>query len=485
MSQLEKQIVNVIRNYNLFSANDRLLLGVSGGPDSVALLSLVFNLNRTNNNCSELFIAHLNHLLRGEESEQDEQFVKYLSKRFKLPIIVERRDINEVARKQKLSLEEAARKERYKFLENAAQKVGANIIAVGHTADDNAETILHRIIRGAGILGLNGIRPKRKLTSFSTIDLVRPLLFSWRKDIIAYLKEMNLAYKIDSTNLEKDKFRSRIRVELIPLLEKNYNPCIKKSLVKLAEITTQNYDFLNSHTDSLFKKTSLNRQETDKVFKEVILDIPNLKKIPVILQQIIIRKAMVRLNIPLKKFGFKNYKNTLDLIKHKRKLISKDIKGYLNIRIDDNKLRLTNKKYHIEEKPVLEEVKLQVPGVTKLDEMKYKVKMEIREIKNGFLEELKRSKTKYVEAVDFNKINIPLTVRMRRQGDKFWPLGSGGTKKLKNFFIDNKIPRMERNTVPIVTMNGQPIWVVGWRIDNRVKITKETKKLLIMKVERC
>lgn len=486
MSQLQKQIVNVVRDYGLVSTNDRLLLGVSGGPDSVALLSLIFNMNRAENVCSELFVAHLNHLLRGMESEQDEQFVRDLSKSFNLSIIVEKKDIKEVAYRHKLSLEEAARKERYKFLGRVAQKVGANIVAVGHTADDNAETILHRIIRGAGILGLNGMRPKRKLAPFSTVVLVRPLLFSWRKDIITYLNEKDISFKVDSTNLEQDKFRNRVRKELIPLLEKNYNARVKKSLFKLGEIATQNYDFLKSQADDLFVKILLNNEdETNKDFKEIILDIPGLKKIPVILQQIIIREAVVRLGIPLKKLGYKHYKSILDLIKLEKRLISKDVKGYLNVRIDDDKLRLSNRKYRVEKKPVLEEVELRIPGERKYDELKYSFKMEVREMKNGFLEEFKSSKTMYDEAVDLNKITIPLTVRARRQGDKFWPLGSRGIKKLKDFFIDNKVPRLERNTIPIVTMNGQPIWIVGSRIDDRVRITKETKKLLIMRAERC
>ena len=200
MLQLQKQVTAVIKEYTLFRATDTVLLGVSGGPDSVALLSLIFDANRVNPACSDIFIAHLNHLIRNKESEEDERFVNNLAKKFKLSIISERRDIKEIAREHKMSLEEAAREERYKFFESAAKRVGANVIAVGHNADDNAETILHRIIRGTGIVGLGGMRPKRKLTPFSSINLVRPLLFTWRKDIIAYLKEKNLSFQRKQNN---------------------------------------------------------------------------------------------------------------------------------------------------------------------------------------------------------------------------------------------------------------------------------------------
>jgi len=260
MLQLRKQVAGVIREYNLFNTSDRVLLGVSGGPDSVALLSLIYNTNRINPPYSEIFIAHLNHSIRGRESDDDEQFVNTLAEKYEMTLIAEKRDIREIARERKMSLEEAARDERYKFFESAAEKVGANVIAVGHNADDNAETILHRIIRGTGITGVSGIRPKRKLTSISTINLVRPLLFTWRKEIIAYLKEMNLSYRADSTNIEKDKLRNRIRIELIPHLEENYNAKVKKSLVTLGETAVQNCDYLEAKAKALFDDVLMNRE---------------------------------------------------------------------------------------------------------------------------------------------------------------------------------------------------------------------------------
>ncbi len=207
---------------------------------------------------------------------------------------------------------------------------------------------------------------------------------------------------------------------------------------------------------------------------------------PTVLQQMIIREAIVRLGIPLKAFGYKQYKEILDLIGSEKTSINKSVKDYLNVSIEDNKLHLFCGGYHAQEKRILEEeVKLQVPGETILEGLRYKIKMEAREIKNGFLEKFKQNKTKYDEAVDFDELSMPLTVRMRREGDRFWPLGARGIKKLKDFFINNKIPRMERNTIPIVAMNDQPIWVVGYRLDNRIKITERTKKMLIMKFERC
>ncbi|MDP6925037.1 MAG: tRNA lysidine(34) synthetase TilS [Candidatus Scalindua sp.] len=480
MLQLQKQVAGVIREYNLFSANDRVLIGVSGGPDSVALLSLIFNTSRTDPSYSEIFIAHLNHSIRGRESDEDEQFVTALAERYGVPLISKKMDIIEIARERKISLEEAARDERYKFFESAAEKAGVNVIAVGHNADDNAETILHRIIRGTGITGVGGIRPKRKLTPVSTITLVRPLLFTWRKDITAYLEEENLSYRVDSTNIEKDKLRNRIRLELIPYIEGNYNAKIKKSLATLGETALQNSDYLEAKSKALFEDVLINREEP---METIALDIHKLKESPQILQQMIIKEAIIRLNIPLKKLSNRNYKDILNTLNSKKTSAISVVKEYLNVRREGNELHLSKNKYCAEEIPVLSETEIKVPGETELADMNCRVTTEIREIKNGFLEEFKRNKTADEEAVDFDKVCMPLTVRTRKPGDRFQPLGSHGLKKIKDFFIDNKVSVMERDTVPIVTMNGEPIWVVGFRIDDRIRVSEETTNLLVMKFD--
>jgi len=480
MLQLRKQVAGVIREHNLFSASDRVVIGVSGGPDSVALLSLIYNTSRTNPPYSEIFVAHLNHSIRGRESDEDEQFVTALAGKYGVPLITEKRDIIQVACERKISLEEAARDERYKFFESAAEKAGANVIAVGHNADDNAETILHRIIRGAGITGVSGIRPKRKLSPVSTISLVRPLLFTWRKDITAYLEEENLSYRVDSTNIEKDKLRNRIRLDLIPHLEENYNTKIKKSLTTLGETALQNSDYLKEKAKALFEDVLVNRETP---IETIALDINRLKEFPQILQQMIIKEAIIRLDIPLKKLSNRNYKDILNTLNSKKASAINVVKEYLNVRRDGNELRLSKNKYCAEETPVLSETKIKVPGETELVDINCRVRTEIREIQNGFLEEFKQNKTNDEEVVDFDKVSMPLTVRTRKPGDRFQPLGSRGLKKIKDFFIDNKVPVMERDTVPIVTMNGEPIWIVGFRIDDRIRVSEETTTLLVMKLE--
>jgi len=275
-------------------------------------------------------------------------------------------------------------------------------------------------------------------------------------------------------------------MELIPHLEENYNAKIKKSLVTLGETAIQNCDYLEAKANVLFEDVLMNKEvktEASACVDKIVLDIHKLRESPQILQQMIIKEAIVRLNIPLKKLSNRNYKDILNTLNSRKTVVNNVVKEYLNVRREGNELHLSKNRYCVEESPVLSDTEIKVPGETELVDMNCRVKTEIREIKNGFLEEFKQNKSNYEEAVDFDKVSLPLTVRTRRPGDRFWPLGSRGVKKIKDFFIDNKVSVMERDTVPIVTMNGQPVWLVGFRIDDRIRVSKETTNLLVMKFE--
>jgi len=269
-------------------------------------------------------------------------------------------------------------------------------------------------------------------------------------------------------------------MELIPHLEENYNAKIKKSLATLGETALQNSDYLEAKAKALFEDVLINREVP---LATITLNINKLRESPQILQQMIIKEAIIRLDIPLKKLSNRNYKDILNTLNSWKRSVSSVVKEYLNVRVEGNELHLSKNRYCAEETPVLSETEIKVPGETELVDMNCRVKTEIREIEKGFLKEFKQNKTAYEEAVDFDKISMPLTVRTRKTGDRFQPLGSRGVKKIKDFFIDNKVPVMERDTVPIVTMNGEPIWIVGFRIDDRIQVSEETTNLLLMKLE--
>ncbi len=497
-NNLKLQVAETIKRYELLKSGETVIVGVSGGPDSVALLSLLHSQLSTLN--SQLYIAHLNHKLRGKESDEDEAFVRSLAERFGIGIEVKSVDIKALTSTERHSIEEVARRERYAFFESVAKKVGASIVAVGHTADDNAETILHRIIRGTGLFGLQGMRPKRPLFTGSSIQLIRPLIFSWREDIIKYLEQEGLPFRVDSSNLQVDYFRNKIRLELLPLLSREYNKNVKEALCRLSEIAQQDYDFLSAKLNDILDSTLDSRLST---LNTIVLDASVLAKQPQILKQLAIRECLVRLGVSLKGINYKNYIAISKLLGwHGQTCLSVpslQLSNGLTVKLEQGKLYIEKDTGIKQAEPVPDRVEINFPGTTDLPSFGFQVTAETFENKEGFLNDFKQQKKKvkppppypsplegegwgegalYEEVFDLDKIKGTLYVRTRKAGDRFHPLGSKGIKKLKDFFIDEKVPYLMRSRIPIVTVNDQPIWIVGMRIDDRVKLSVGTKKVL-------
>ncbi|MEW6026730.1 MAG: tRNA lysidine(34) synthetase TilS [Planctomycetota bacterium] len=248
--ELIHRVYNTVREYGLFRPGQTIIIGLSGGPDSVTLTDILWRINKHFKTGWRLVIAHLNHQMRGRKSDRDEAFARKMAGKLDIPIYVNRKNIIQLSKRHKQSLEETARYERYRFFEKFAKRLGCNrrkqpiSIGVGHNLDDNAETVLFRIIRGTGLKGLRGIIPKRKLSHGSAIELVRPLIFTPRQEIIVYLKSQKLPYCTDHTNKDQKMLRNRIRHELLPLLKK-YNPAISQHLVQLSETASAHYDYLD------------------------------------------------------------------------------------------------------------------------------------------------------------------------------------------------------------------------------------------------
>lgn len=247
--ELSHQTLNAIRDNRLFKKGQVIIIGLSGGPDSTALVHILHRINTHFKMDWRLVIAHLNHQMRGRKSDRDEAFARKMADSLGIPIYVGRKNIIRLSRRYKQSLEETARNERYRFFESAADRLSQKTsirdvsIAVGHNLDDNAETVLFRIIRGTGLKGLRGIVIKRPLFDGSKFQLIRPLIIAPRRDIISYLNAKKIAYRIDHTNRDKKILRNRIRHELLPLLDK-YNPAIRSHLVNLAETAAGHYEYL-------------------------------------------------------------------------------------------------------------------------------------------------------------------------------------------------------------------------------------------------
>ncbi len=478
---LENRVRDTIRRCDLLRPGDNVIIGVSGGPDSVALLHILVELTRNLGWGCGLHVAHVNHKLRGEESREDERFVRELAASLGLECTVKEVDVRGFSSDKKCSIETAARKLRYVFFEELAAKISATRVAVGHTADDNTETVLHRIVRGTGLLGLGGIRPSRRLSPASKAMLVRPLLHTWRRDILSYLKEKGLEYRTDSSNLRPENLRNRIRLELLPLLEEKYNPQIKEALTRLGDIAGRSNDFLQSRIGKIVE-ANLRQDGSNACSFEADL----LRHHPPFFQHFFLKEVFSRAGIPLGKMDYGHYNRVVEMVENDKTTYRQiELPGKYTASLEGDMLCFKRTSTLQRTRAPLfepsEPVKLNVPGTTKLPGGR-EIRAEIIAVEADTLERFRAGKTPDEELLDADKVGKRLYIRNRMEGDRFWPLGVGGEKKLKDFLIDSKTPRWERDDIPIVTSDTHPVWVVGLRIDERAKITPETRRALKLSV---
>jgi len=454
MITLKVKILNTIKKYEMILPDEKIVLAVSGGPDSTALLYFMCNV-QDELRCS-LHIAHLNHNLRGAESDADAEFVKEHARKLNLPISMESINVKDIIT-SKESLESGARRIRYEFYERVMYEVGAKKVAQGHTADDQAETVIMRFLRGSGTKGLGGIPPIRDGI------YIRPLIETTRAEVEEYLQSLNITPRWDSSNLSTEYERNKIRHELIPIIERNYSPNVKRILQQTADILRTEDDVLTELTQKVMDRCVLHQD-----LQSITISIPELKKNHLALQRRILRLSIEKLLGALNRYDFDHLVALMNLIDNNttgsiislpRGIIAE--KTYDKIIIGlENSQQIANPFDYV----------MNVPGETEIRELGLSVKTTLNKS-----DHLTYSKEKYQKTFDYDKINGDLHLRSRKDGDRFQPFGILGTKKLKDFFIDEKIPRSQRNSIPILTDGNNILWIIGYQIDGRFKITTQTK----------
>lgn len=441
--------------------NDRVIVGVSGGPDSVCLLHLFKTFS--DELSLHIYVAHLNHMFRGSESEEDAQFVKALCSKWGLPFFSNQVNVPELINRTGLSPEDAARQVRYEFFNEVKEQTGAQKIATGHNRNDHEETILMNIFRGAGLDGLIGIEPVRDY-------YIRPLIEIPRKVIEKYLKQQDIPSRIDATNLTTEYFRNSLRLELIPLIREKYCPHLGQSLRRLSEIARRDLSFMEKETRKAWFEVV--RCEPTKV----IIDVEKFSEQDEAIKYRLAREAVETLAGDTKDFEARHTELLVEFIQQAQS-------GSL---IDLPKNLQGEKVYEhciISEEIISETAdysyNLPVPGQIIIKETGVHIKADVI---NRNKETTIKSNPRFAY-LDYDKINPKnLLVRNRKPGDRFKPLGGTGFKKLKDFFIDEKVSRRKRNDVSIIEAGGQIIWVGGMRIDDRFKVTEETKRILTLVV---
>ncbi|ADL08812.1 tRNA lysidine(34) synthetase TilS [Thermosediminibacter oceani] len=453
---------DTVDKYGMLQKGDKVLVGVSGGPDSVCLLHLLLR-HREEFGIS-LAVAHLNHCFRGQESDEDETFVRDLAGQWGLPFYGEKVDVPAYIKKTGLSPEDAARRVRYAFFERVRRETGAGKVALAHNSNDREETVLMNIFRGTGLEGLVGIEAVRD-------HYIRPLIEVERDSIEDYLKREGIPYRIDSTNLQTFYYRNKLRLELIPLIKREYCPHLSAALKRLSEIASVDISLLGKLTDEAFARVV--RAMPDGV----MIDTKKFNELHEALKYRVVRKAVERILGDLRDFEYRHARMTVEFIAEKPTGSRLDLPGGLT----------GVKSYECfyiyrGDPPVAADFYYELPVPGKIDVPEAGVTITSRIVERDVYTSFKTSPLKAY--LDYDKIKGNLAVRKRRPGDRFIPFGSRFSKKLQDFFVDNKVPAGERDRVPIVVAGDRILWVGGMRIDDRFKVTGDTKKILVLEIQR-
>ena len=488
--ELETKVIGFVQQHSLISPQEIVVVGVSGGADSVCLLHVLAKWQKELD--IKLHVAHLNHQLRGVESEADAKYVSNLAGSLGIPATIDMQDVAAYRTEKKCSIEEAARELRYGFLAKVARKVGANRIATGHTKDDHVETILMHILRGTGITGLCGLAPCSPMAydrqgmldtsqRRSNLLVIRPLLDITREETMTYCQESQLDPRIDSSNLSLSFYRNRLRLQLLPLL-RQYNPSVEQALLRLADIAKEDKAFIEQQASELWDGVA--RQEN----KAIHLNRKQTANLPVALQRQLLRTAVARVAGDTRDIEANHIEAVRSLLNKpvgKRIYLPHGLICYgeydeLVIAGIAQQSQLTPS---CPFPPLRGEFPLKLPGDTLSPGWKVRASIVRDKAASPSLRDVltpseEPCPSNLLADFDLHKTGTELFVRHRRPGDKFQPLGMNVPKKLQEFMVDAKIPLSWRGHVPIVCSPQQIIWVLGWRIDDRVKITEATKEIL-------
>lgn len=450
-----EKLKETIYRFGLLQKGERVLVALSGGPDSVALLYGLLAIKREYN--LKLFVAHLNHKLRGAESDEDERFAKKLASRLKLKFFSKRIDVKREAKKSKMSTEEAAREVRYQYLESVAKKIKADKIALGHQTDDQAETFLMRLLRGAGAAGLSGIPPKRG-------KIIRPLIQIRREEIEKFLEANKIPSRLDSSNLQTDYFRNKIRLSLLPKIKKEFNPRIVESLNRTADIISLQQEYIRKKCELILSGIVTKRKG------KLIVDTAEFSGYDACLQREMIRLWVKELKGDLNQLTFESVDRALKLVNQKRS--GKKVKLVDRIWLEHNGKELVfcreGKKQY--------DYSLTLPG--DVDLRQWGIRISARVLKRKPAQKELVHPNHNLVYLDWKKLKSPFRLRTRRRGDKFKPLGMKGTKSLADFLIDAKVPGHQRGQVAILTSKDTIAWVVGYRMSDDFKVTRNTRSVL-------
>lgn len=470
---LKQRVLDTIKKNELISYGDGIVVGISGGYDSVCLLHILYSIAEEYS--LKLYPVHINHMLRGHEAKRDEEFVKAFCSELGLDALTVSVDIAEKAAQEKVSLEEAGRIVRYHVFNQVVKEKSANKIAVAHSKNDQAETLLMRIFRGTGPEGLKGIDYKRD-------NIIRPLLDADRAHIEEYVRDSGLTAITDSSNLQTDYFRNRVRLKVIPEINRAVGTDITENLLRLSKILVADEDFLRYNSELYYQKAVLNKR---KSFIE--LGLKELAQLHRAICSRVLRQAFIEVSGSITGLEYVHVEKLIQLVLNGRTGAGLDLPMGLKALKSYDSITIQKR---LDEKPEKFEYGLRMSGDTEVNIYNSIIRSQIYNFNSSdqcrsFIigQEDKQKKFFDLETIqtrlDMNS-NFRLVVRNRRDGDIFKPLKANGTKKLKEYFIDNKIPKSQRDSLPLIAINKEIIWIVGNKTSDNYKVTDNTKTVLMI-----
>ncbi len=455
---LKSKVIETAKEYNLYEPGDLVLVAVSGGADSTALLYAL-------NSCKKelgikLHVAHLNHMIRKREADLDLRYIQTLCDNLLVPLTVEAMDVPFYAKENKLGIELAARQVRYDFFERAANHIGAAKIAVGHTADDNVETFLMRLLRGSGIKGLCGIPAKRD-------KITRPLIKVWRRQVEDYVGALKLVPRRDYTNYESKYMRNRVRMKLIPQL-KLYNINIREIILQTILLLTEDNLYLEARAEEALLEVLFSAD-----VGQIGISVKRLKALDYSIQRLVVRKVIDKVKGDLKDFSYKHIHDILTSLSRTDKW-EMHLPSGIYVFGKQDKLFISKRKPE-DIKEVSFRYKMKVPGEVHIKEVGKRIRASLLE---NFDKDKVVSHDATIVIVDYDSVGQELVIRSKQEGDRFYPLGMKGSKKLQDLYVDEKIPANLRHNIPIVESGEKIVWVGGVRLDERAKLTEYSKKAI-------
>ena len=479
-NKIEHKVKEFINKYEMVNSQDKIVIGVSGGADSVCLLFALKNLMKEL--IFTLVVAHVNHGLRGEEACRDERFVKGLSEELDLPCYTTRVDVGGVARKEKLSIEEAGRILRREFFQKVKEKTGSNKIALAHHINDNVETLLMNLARGSGLRGVAGMKPVNG-------EYIRPLLCLTRNEIEEELKEKGISFCIDETNKDNAFMRNRIRNVTIPDLEK-LNP---KAVLHMDE--TMNHlreveEFIDERVMEELSKV-VDRQDTEVTIRCEITTFPT------VIQKGIIKKIIEEISQQSQNIGGIHMKQIQELFSKQvgRSLdlpyglvVSRDYVGVTIHKKDKRRISEEEKVSKVDEKTpevsndAPEKVAINIPGITKIPA--FNLTIECRFISDEEKISYQPSHSLYTKSIDYDIMKSGLSLRAREPGDMITVDKKGSRQKLKSYFINEKVPSKKRENIPLLVEDKEVVWIIGYRMNMKYQLGPNTKTILEVKIHK-